>query len=31
MVTVDEDRLAFERLAPALEVAETVTEVSQAA
>jgi ATP-dependent Clp protease ATP-binding subunit ClpC len=31
MVTVDEDRLAFERLAPALEVTETVTEVSQAA
>jgi ATP-dependent Clp protease ATP-binding subunit ClpA len=34
MVTVDADRLAFERLAPALEesqVAETVTEVSQAA
>jgi ATP-dependent Clp protease ATP-binding subunit ClpC len=31
MVTVDGDRLAFERLAPALEVTETVTEVSQAA
>src|SRR5439155_21216781 len=31
MVTVDEDPLAFERLAPALEVAETVTEVSQVA
>jgi ATP-dependent Clp protease ATP-binding subunit ClpC len=31
MVTVDEDRLAFERLAPVLEVSETVTEVSQAA
>ncbi len=31
MVTVDADRLAFERLAPALKVSETVTEVSQAA
>jgi ATP-dependent Clp protease ATP-binding subunit ClpC len=31
MVTVDGDRLAFERLAPALEVTETVTEVTQAA